>query len=148
MSVLYIYHISIYTSTCYDNYTCYYKRFDYLSFCTTWVHYVFSAHIEFTYHICTVAFCIQGVVTNAVCLNTKWSVSFFFMFLSIMTHRIDTTVFTPQPLRAPGYCRTPSGWAAGQTSPVNTLTFIIFHGSFSNLARTCITLRSRTSSIM
>ena len=61
-------------------------------------------------------------------------------------------VFTPQPLRAPGYCRTPSGRAggraAGQTSPVNTLTSIIFHGSFSNLARTFITLRSRTSSIM
>ena len=57
-------------------------------------------------------------------------------------------IFTPQPLRAPGYCRTPSGRAAGQTSPVNTLTSIIFHGSFSNLARTFITIRSRTSSIM
>ena len=31
---------------------------------------------------------------------------------------------------------------------VNTLKSIIFHGSFSNLARTFITLRSRTSSIM
>ena len=50
-------------------------------------------------------------------------------------------IFTPQPLRAPGYCRTPSGRAAGQTSPVNTLTSILFHGSFSNLARTFITLR-------
>ena len=40
------------------------------------------------------------------------------------------------------------GRAAGQTSPVNTLTSIIFHGSFSNLGRTFITLRSRTSSIM
>ena len=57
-------------------------------------------------------------------------------------------LFTPQPLRAPGYCRTPSGRAAGQKSPVNTLTSIIFHESFSNLARTFITLRSRTSSIM
>ena len=61
-------------------------------------------------------------------------------------------VFTPQPLRAPGYCHRLSGRvgrrAAGQTSPVNTLTSIIFHGSFSNLARTFITLRSRTSSIM
>ena len=57
-------------------------------------------------------------------------------------------IFTPQPLRAPGYCRTPSGRVAGQTSPVNTLTSIIFHGSFSNLARTFITLRSWTSSIM
>ena len=61
-------------------------------------------------------------------------------------------IFTPQPLRAPGYCRTPSGRAggraAGQTSPVNILTSIIFHGSFSNLVRTFITLRSRTSSIM
>ena len=26
--------------------------------------------------------------------------------------------FTPQPLRALGYCRRPSGWSAGQTSPV------------------------------
>ena len=63
-----------------------------------------------------------------------------------------TVVFTPQPLRAPGYCRTPGGRAggraAGQTSPVNTLTSIIFHRSFSNLARTFIALRSRTSSIM
>ena len=46
-------------------------------------------------------------------------------------------IFTPQPLRAPGYCRTPSGrvggQAAGQTNPVNTLTSILFHGSFSNL---------------
>ena len=46
-------------------------------------------------------------------------------------------VFTQQPLRAPGYCRSPSGWAggraAGQTSPVNTLMSIIFHWSFSNL---------------
>ena len=58
-------------------------------------------------------------------------------------------IFLPRsPLRAPGYCRTPSGRAAGQTSPVNTLTSIIFHGSFSNLARTFITIRSRTSSIM
>ena len=40
------------------------------------------------------------------------------------------------------------GQVAGQTSPVNTLTSIIFHGSFSDLARTFITLRSRTSSIM
>ena len=31
---------------------------------------------------------------------------------------------------------------------VNTLTSIIFHGSFSNLVRTFITLRSRTSSMM
>ena len=60
--------------------------------------------------------------------------------------------FYPAALKAPGYCRTPSGRAggraAGQTSPVNTLTSIIFHGSFSNLARTFIVLRSRTSSIM
>ena len=58
-------------------------------------------------------------------------------------------LFTPQPLRAPGYCRRPSGWAggraAGQTSPLNTLTSTIFHGSFWNLARTFIALRSRTS---
>ena len=40
------------------------------------------------------------------------------------------------------------GWASGQTSPVNTLTSTIFHGSFSNLARTFIALRSRTSLIM
>ena len=57
-------------------------------------------------------------------------------------------IYTPQPLRPPGYCRRPSGRATGQTSPVNTLTSIIFHGSFSNLARTFITLRFQTSSIM
>ena len=61
-------------------------------------------------------------------------------------------IFTPQPLRAPGYCRRPSGrvgWrAAGQNSPVNTLTSTIFHRSFWNLARTFITLRSQTSLIM
>ena len=64
--------------------------------------------------------------------------------------------FYPAALKGSGYCRTPSGRAggrtggraAGQTSPVNTLTSIIFHGSFSNLARTFIALRSRTSSIM
>ena len=60
-------------------------------------------------------------------------------------------LFTPQPLRAPGVLSYPEragGRAARQTSPVNTLTSIIFHGSFLNLARTFITLRSRTSSIM
>ena len=61
-------------------------------------------------------------------------------------------LFTPQPLRARIVVaraggRT-GGRAAGQTSPVNTLTSTIFHGSFSNLARTFIALRSRTSSIM
>ena len=71
-------------------------------------------------------------------------------------HKLDMLAFYPAALKAPGYCRTPSGRAggrtggraAGQTSPVNTLTSIIFHGSFSNLARTFIVLRSRTSSIM
>ena len=62
------------------------------------------------------------------------------------------SIFTPQSVRAPGYCRRPSGRAGGraegQTSPVNTPTSPIFHGSFSNLARTFITLRSGTSSIM
>ena len=57
--------------------------------------------------------------------------------------RTFKSFITPQPLRAPGYCRTPSGRAAGQTSPVNTLTSIIFHGSFANLARTFTTLISR-----
>ena len=60
---------------------------------------------------------------------------------------------TPQPLRLRGIVVPRAGGrvggrAAGQTSPVNTLTSIIFHGSFSNLARTFIVLRSRTSSIM
>ena len=41
-----------------------------------------------------------------------------------------------------------SGRAAGQTSPVNTFTSILIHGSFSNFARTFITLRSQTSLIM
>ena len=93
-------------------------------------------------------------------LSPQWSVvhvlrmlAFFVMFILLHgtdVHKIfrSRAIFTPQPLRAPGYCRTPSGRAAGQTSPVNTLTSIIFHGSFSNLARTFIALRSRTSSIM
>ena len=69
----------------------------------------------------------------------------------IFFYKWNNNIFTPQPLRAPGYCHTPerAGWrAAGQTSPVNTLTSILFHWSFSNLARTFITLRSRTRSIM
>ena len=40
------------------------------------------------------------------------------------------------------------GRAAGQTSPINTLMSLIFHRSFSNLARTFIALKSRMSSIM
>ena len=59
--------------------------------------------------------------------------------------------FLPSALKGSGVLSYPERageWAAGQTSPVNTLTSIIFHGSFSNLARTFITLRSRTSSIM
>ena len=60
-------------------------------------------------------------------------------------------VFYPAALKGSGVLSYPEwagGRAAGQTRPVNTLTSIIFHGSFSNLARTFITLRSRTSSIM
>ena len=40
------------------------------------------------------------------------------------------------------------GRVAGQTSPVNTLTSAIFHGSFSNLAGTFIALTSQMSLIM
>ena len=64
---------------------------------------------------------------------------------------IQWNYFYPVALKGSGVLSSPEragGWAAGQTSPVNTLTSIIFHGSFSNLARTFITLRSRTSSIM
>ena len=60
-------------------------------------------------------------------------------------------IFYPAALKGSGVLSYPEragGWAAGQTSPVNTLTSILFHGSFSNLARTFITLRSRTSSIV
>ena len=39
-------------------------------------------------------------------------------------------------------------WTARQTSPIDTLTSVIYHGSSSSLARTFIALRSRTSSIM
>ena len=59
--------------------------------------------------------------------------------------------FYPAALKGSGVLSYPEragGRAAGQTSPVNTLTSIIFHGSFSNLARSFITIRSRTSSIM
>ena len=60
-------------------------------------------------------------------------------------------MFYPAALKRSGVLSLPEragGRAAGQTSPVNTLTTIILHGSFSNLARTFITLRFRTSSIM
>ena len=81
-----------------------------------------------------------------------WLVWCGWFFLVVAVAEDFLFVFTPQPLKAPGYCRTPSmrvgGRAAGQTSPVNTLTSIIFHGSFSNLARAFITLKSQTSSIM
>ena len=43
--------------------------------------------------------------------------------------------FYPAALKALGYCRCPSGRAAGQTSPVNTRTAAIFHRAFSNLAK-------------
>ena len=55
------------------------------------------------------------------------------------------------PLRGSGILSSPEwvgGHVAGQTSPVNTLTSAIFHGSFSNLAWTFIAVKSRTSSIM
>ena len=55
--------------------------------------------------------------------------------------------FYPAALNGSGVLLYPER-AAGQKSPVNTLTSIIFHGSFSSLARTFITLRSQTSSIM
>ena len=51
----------------------------------------------------------------------------------------STVFFTPQPLRAPGYCRRPGGRAVGRAaarpSTVRALTSVIFHGSFSNLVR-------------
>ena len=59
--------------------------------------------------------------------------------------------FYPVALKGSGVLSYPEragGRVAGQTSPVNTLTSILFHGSFSNLARTFIILRSRTISIM
>ena len=40
------------------------------------------------------------------------------------------SIFTPQLLRAPGYCRRPSGRAEGQTSPVNTPTSQFFTDHF------------------
>ena len=82
-----------------------------------------------------------------------WEKQSFYLVRKIV-FIVDNTcvIFTPQPLRAPGYCRHLSGRAcgraAGQTSPINTLTPIIFLGSFSNLARTFITLRSWTSFII
>ena len=94
-----------------------------------------------------VVICVRASVWPSVCLSVRP--------YDLACSRDDSKNafhFYPAALKAPGYCRTPSGWAggraAGQTSPVNTLTSIIFHGSFSNLARTFIVLRSRTSSIM
>ena len=66
-------------------------------------------------------------------------------------HEMDYSFYYPAALKGSGVLSYPEqagGRAAGQTSPVNTLTSIIFHKSFSNFARTFITLRSRTSSIM
>ena len=51
----------------------------------------------------------------------------------VSQHKIFAVIFSPQPLRAPGYCRRPSGRAAGQQGRQAPLTSIIFHGSFSNL---------------
>ena len=71
---------------------------------------------------------------------------------SRLIHLINSNItFYPAVLKGSGVLSYPEragGRAAGQTSPVNTLTSIIFHGSFSNLARIFITLRYRTSSIM
>ena len=64
---------------------------------------------------------------------------------------ILVSCFYPAALKGSGVLSYPEragGRAAGQTSPVNTLTSIIFHGSFSNFARTFITIRSLTSSII
>ena len=69
-------------------------------------------------------------------------------YMAIGIYDTVAKVFTPQPLRAQGYCRRPTGRAGGRASPVNTLTSVIFHGSFSNLARTFNILWSRTSLIM
>ena len=94
-------------------------------------------------------------------LNTSWAVGLTYwivcfhlsLYFDICNNIcLDTSYhFYPAALKGSGVLSYPEragGRAAGQTSPVNTLTSIIFHGSFSNLARTFITLRSRTSSIM
>ena len=60
----------------------------------------------------------------------------------------NEAIFTPQPLSAHGYCLRPSGQAARRSRPVSAFTSTVYHISFPNLARTCIALRTRTSSIM
>ena len=94
-------------------------------------------------------------------LQITWSEEHFRLVLThfsldkvsdILTHWVlnKMALFTPQPKGSGvlSYPERAGRRAAGQTSPVNTLTSILFHGSFSNLARTFITLRSRTTSIM
>ena len=56
----------------------------------------------------------------------------------ILHPQLKNSHFYPTALKGSGVLSSPEragGWAAGHTSPVNTLTSIIFHGSFSNLAR-------------
>ena len=56
-------------------------------------------------------------------------------------------LFTLQPLKGSGVLLS-SEQAGRRSTPVSALTCVIFHGSFSNLARTLIALRSQTSYIM
>ena len=82
---------------------------------------------------------MNGSVRPSVHLSVRLSV------------RLSLSPFYPAALKGSGLLSSPEragGQAAGETSPVNTLTSIIFHGSFLNLARTFITLRSRMSLIM
>ena len=65
------------------------------------------------------------------------------MQLMTILHIMSMILYVYTPLRAPGYCGT-----LGRQAPLTLSLSTIFHGSFSNLARTFITLRSRTSSIM
>ena len=98
---------------------------------------------------------------NVSLVDTAWNTVFLYSTSSIRMQttdndlwnpaRLNLSRFYPAALKGSGVLSYPEragGRAAGQTSPVNTLTSIIFHGSFSNLARTFIALRSRTSSIM
>ena len=106
---------------------------------------------------------LQGCYTMlAVEKGEKWkiriSISQLLIIIALWYLPQDIYVFTQQLFRPLEYCRQPSGrsvgvgrafgQAAGNTSFVSALTSIILHGSFSNLARTLIGLKSQKSLLM
>ena len=92
---------------------------------------------------------VNLVFPDFVVSAPEWWMFYYFLVFSCMCMQAryrPVPPFYPAALKGSGVLSYPEradGRAAGQTSPVNTLTSIIFYGSFSNLARTFVTLRSR-----